>query len=67
MKARTAAGAISSETFVASDRHKLEANYFDCARSLKRVAAGFKRSGNMPYPAAPAVVRPTSELQHAAE
>lgn len=36
------AGRPSPLTFVASDRHKLEANYFDYARTLKRVAAIFK-------------------------
>ncbi len=37
----TSAAPVSTETFVASDRHKLEANYFDYARDLKREAKAF--------------------------
>ncbi|HRK19831.1 MAG TPA: NAD(P)-binding domain-containing protein [Hyphomicrobiaceae bacterium] len=40
---------VSKEVFVDSERHKLEANYFDYARDLKREAKQFKAAGKLPY------------------
>jgi hypothetical protein len=42
-------GAICRERFVASDRHKLEVNYFDYARALKQAARTFKHASGMPF------------------
>lgn len=47
---------VSGETFVSSDRHKLEANYFDYSRDLKREAKQFRRAAKLQYGA------PASEL-----
>lgn len=40
---------VSHEVFVDSERHKLEANYFDYARDLKREAKAFKTSAKLPF------------------
>jgi Flavin-binding monooxygenase-like len=40
-RAQAEAGPASATTFVASERHKLEANYYDYARQLKREARRF--------------------------
>lgn len=53
------AGAVSSENFVASDRHKLEANYFDYARALKKAARRFKRAATAPF--VPSMAAPVAE------
>ncbi len=46
-RAKVASAApVSTETFVASDRHKLEANYFDYARDLQREIRAFGRAVN---------------------
>ena len=37
---------VSNETFVESERHKLEANYFDYARDLKREVKAFGKFVN---------------------
>jgi hypothetical protein len=38
------AGSVSRQKFVASERHKLEANYYDYARALRRAAMVFKKA-----------------------
>ena len=61
------AGAVSRQAFVASDRHTLEANYFDCARACKRVIASFKIAGKQMFVAAPVARADVAELSQAAE
>jgi hypothetical protein len=59
-------GAVSRETFVASDRHKLEANYFDYARALQRASRVFKRASRLPFAqAATPAARPVQHQQAA--
>jgi cation diffusion facilitator CzcD-associated flavoprotein CzcO len=60
-------GAVSRERFVASDRHKLEANYFDYARLLKKTARLFKRSAQLQFAQAKPQVRETTLHRQAAE
>ena len=61
------AGPVSTESFVASDRHVLEANYFDYARTLKKAARAFGRVRGMRFipRAQPDAVVPA--MQQAAE
>ncbi len=61
------AGPVSRQTFVPSERHKLETNYFDYARVLKKNQRVFKHAGrkNWQYENLPNPVR--SPIQQAAE
>ena len=43
------AGPVSTEAFVASDRHKLEANYFDYARTLKKAIRKFGKASALRF------------------
>ncbi len=63
------AGPPSRQVFVASDRHKLEANYFDYARALKRVVRRFRTAATLSFPQAttPAVAVETASHRQAAE
>jgi len=67
MRARAAADMVPSGTFLASDRHKLEVNYFDYARTLKRVARLFKVGGKAAFAAARSETRQPEDLRQAAE
>jgi cation diffusion facilitator CzcD-associated flavoprotein CzcO len=60
---RAGAGPVSKGKFVASERHKLEANYFDYARQLKRVARRFVKARKLSLPPAP-VAQPASAIEH---
>ena len=60
-------GPVSKQHFVTSERHKLEANYFDYARALKRVAKMFRTTARMTYPQRPSVVASSREMRQAAE
>jgi Flavin-binding monooxygenase-like len=60
-------GLVSRERFVASDRHRLEANYFDYARALKKAARIFKRAAGTPFVKAEMPVLMTAERREAAE
>ena len=62
----TGAGPVSMESFVASDRHKLEANYFDYARTLKRVVKMFKKTRTASFIASDDATEP-AEMRQAAE
>ena len=67
VRAHGQAGPVSTEAFVASDRHKLEANYFDYARALRKAERKFGNSRKLRFvPAADSVVEP-QRLQQAAE
>ncbi len=61
------AGSVSRENFVASDRHKLEANYFDYARALKQAVGRFKRAATAPFVPAAIRAQPAAEQRQAAE
>ncbi len=69
--ATRATGSPRGEHFVASDRHKLEANYFDYSRALKKAARQFRRAAVMPFEpttsVAPEVEPPVMLTRHAAE
>jgi hypothetical protein len=60
-------GSVSRERFVASDRHRLEANYFDYARALKKAARVFKRAARMPFVQSDAPAVQAMEHRQAAE
>jgi cation diffusion facilitator CzcD-associated flavoprotein CzcO len=60
-------GAVSREPFVASDRHLLEANYFDYARALKKAARIFKRAAQLQFKRTEAPAERVAELREAAE
>jgi Flavin-binding monooxygenase-like len=61
-------GAVSREKFVASNRHKLEANYFDYARTLKKAARMLRRAGRMQFVSADApIMLPIEQRREAAE
>ncbi len=60
------AGAVSSDRYVASDRHKLEANYYDYARALHRALRRFKRTAKASFSHAPATNVTAVELHRAA-
>ena len=66
---RRDAGPVSRQAFVGSERHTLEANYFDYARVLKRVVRRFKTAGTLSYPAqrVPEQAPMRETLQQAAE
>jgi cation diffusion facilitator CzcD-associated flavoprotein CzcO len=55
--AATSESAQPKTKFVASDRHVLEHNYYDFARTLKRRAAKFLKACKLNYPAASATSR----------
>ena len=60
-------GPVSRQHFVASDRHKLEANYFDFARALRKVLRLFPSARRRSYIAEAGADAARQEWQQAAE
>jgi Flavin-binding monooxygenase-like len=60
-------GPVSRQTFVPSERHKLETNYFDYARTLKKAHRVFKNAARKNWPQQPAPPPARAPTQHAAE
>lgn len=66
-RVRACTGPVSKERFVGSERHKLEVNYFDYARELKKVIRSFAKSGTQNFPSTSSAVAAPGQMQQAAE
>ena len=64
-EAKLHAGPVSQQAFVATERHKLETNYFDYARTLKKVVRSFVKTNTLQF--TPQEVPQAERVQHAAE
>jgi Flavin-binding monooxygenase-like len=60
-------GPVSRQAFVPSERHKLEANYFDYARTLKKIQRVFKTAAGKNWPQQTAITPASVQVQQAAE